>query len=163
MNKYTNQPQRYTNETETKTEKLPNGIRVLIALGITALAAITISAGLSTSHSIRGSDNPEKFGKLNGAITDVVLENGARLRHDPTTGDNDSNLIEILDADKPLTIETPDGAYVDEGDPSANGAYYGIKSEDLEKAIPGFDAQGDNDGVIWINTQKATPEYEDKK
>lgn len=162
-------PQNKYIPTETNPERRPIiSKEQLIKIGKTALALLGIFVVVESFASIvdsnHGVKDPNQVGHIDTKIADVMLYDGARIRFDPNTGSSDNlNIVEELKTDQPVKVETPAGAYVTDDDRSPNGVYYGVKVEDIKKVDPDFNAHGDNDGVVWINQQKATAEETTKE
>ena len=113
-----------------------------IALGV--VAATALYTGLNETRG--GSNDPGRFEHTTN-VTSVHLSEGGNVRYDPYV-DTDTPPIETLSQD--MTITTPDGTY--QHAEFHNGNWIGVKATD----IPNFDAQGDKDGIVWINEQTAT-------
>lgn len=145
-----------------KVVRLLGNTAVRNTLGIILAVGITIGASAELNHMSHGSDSPEKFGQNNPSIGSVIIEDEAPFRYDPAAGTGENNnLIQEFNTENPKKIYTPNGVYIKKDE--INGDFYGIKSQDLEKAIPGFDDKGDNDDTVWVNSQKATLEDINKK
>lgn len=75
-------------------------------------------------------------------VTSVQLDQGARIRHAPTT----ANEPPITELEAPMTVLTPNG--VDTHTEFHNGTWIGIDSDSI--------GVEDDDGKVWINSQKIT-------
>lgn len=75
-------------------------------------------------------------------VTSVQLDEGARIRHAPTT----ANEPPITELEAPMTILTPNG--VDTHTEFHNGTWISIDAASL--------GVSDGDGKLWINSQKIT-------
>lgn len=120
----------------SKTLKVAGGIAVIAAGSLLAIDAYT-------SANADPKDAP--FKHLEN-VTSVQLDEGARIRHAPTA-DNEPP-IAVLESS--LAVETPDG--VEMKTEFRNGTWFGVKATD----IPNFDSHFDDDGIVWINEQKAS-------
>jgi len=138
-------------------------------LGMKILALIaTIGVSISGCSLIkgmdRGSENPEKYGKLDPSVTQVLIEGGANLRFDPYYAGDGSNLIRQLNDEESFTVETPDGVYLTNQDEySRDGIWVGVKAEDIKNSNPDIDIKNDKDDIIWINEQKSKIIKEENK
>jgi hypothetical protein len=148
------------------------------ALAVIAAAGIFFGAVKMIDQDKGGSDSPEKMGYLDSSIKAVELyvpEDATKheilLRGGSYIGEGENNnVVKKMNAEPgfKLRINTPDGAYIsgDKNDykyKDPNGAYYGIKLDDLEKSVPDLEDIKDNDGVLWVNVQRANIIREDKK
>ena len=111
------------------------------ALGALAIAGIASLKGLEG-----GSNDPSRFAHDTN-VTQVHFDEGANIRYDPLV---DSDTPPITTLDKSITIDTPNGAYSQQE--FHNGEWIGVDAAN----IPGFDAKGDKDGIVWVNEQKAS-------
>lgn len=116
----------------------------LATTAVSALAITGLAIGLKSLEG--GSNNPSRFDH-NTNVTQVHFDEGANVRYDPNV---DSDTAPITTLDKSIDITTPSGDYgLDE---MHNGHWVGVDAAN----IPGFDAKGDKDGIVWVNEQKAS-------
>ena len=152
------------NQHEAGADKKTPGI-VKVAIGL--LAAGATVAGYNVLSSEKDYSNETN----NPEITHVDISfNGTNLRSSPNVGGQydpiDNTLVELqvdkqfVNSPDTLPVETTEGVYVHHDN---NGEWYGIRLKDLEDSI--FDEEmrsklnEDNDGIIWVNDDRATPGY----
>ncbi|HEY1085140.1 MAG TPA: hypothetical protein VGE34_00255 [Candidatus Saccharimonadales bacterium] len=103
---------------------------------------------------------PER-GELNENITSVKLDSGANVRETPSKIDVDGgtrgNLLTQLP--ESIVVDTEGGVHTHDDN---NGTWYSVSVEELsEKVDPetAKELKKDDDGQVWINDDRATPEY----
>lgn len=107
--------------------------------------------GLSTMEG--GNANGAERGEVDQSIYSLTLSPDANLRHDPNTGDVNTNTL-IGQPGEETVVVSEDGIRV--LDDTNNGTWYGIESSKLAEAIPSFNNGNDKDGIIWVNEQGVT-------
>ena len=116
---------------------------------IVSLGALAVAAALLAHNALDGgSENPTKFGEIDHGITEVTINPGANINHDPFVSDADNNNL-VTTAHHELVIETPEGAYLREN--TNNGDWAGLTLAQIQEADPTFVSDGDKDNVFWVN------------
>lgn len=94
-------------------------------------------------------------------IIALSLAEGARVRSEPAvTKETNSNILEEIE--KPVEIPADEGMVVSH---DVNGDWFGFPAEDLKESLKrvdpdlDFDPKADSDGYVWVNEQRATPQY----
>lgn len=118
-----------------------------------------IGLGAAACGGAEGGDDYEK----NPNVTSVTIHEGANIRSEPHKADSDEgpgNKLATLE--KPATLKTPDGVTTSE---DRNGVWVQLPAKDvagiLDSQGQGGAAkrvEGDEDGKVWVNWQKATTE-----
>ncbi len=112
------------------------------------LAGATVAFGVATLNSIAGGAelSPEKY-ETDTTIRSLTLSPGADILHNPF---NEEDLTSIAQPDAAaVTIETPDGVHVYEGEGTNNDIWYGVEPH----KIPNLPVNNDKDNIVWINEQ----------
>lgn len=112
------------------------------AIPLIAVGAISTLSGCGEG----GSNNPERFGEPSD-YSSVTLEDGATVRSDPavinTRDGRSSNILTTLEG----TTEASGPVYTFRNE---DGKWYGVPQQEV-----GVD--NDNDGIVWVNEQRAEP------
>jgi hypothetical protein len=130
------------------------GIGLLLVVGAIS-APFAVSA---LNHLNGGSDNPAKFGEIDHSVTEISIDAGANIYHDPYKSVD--NVIETV-PDHTLVVETPEGSYHRihgenaAGDPNPSVDWYAVTVDQIKKVDPAFDSRGDNDGYVWVPVSDA--------
>lgn len=136
-----------------------------LGIGIAA-SSLVLGTAMHMAHA-SNKEQPSYAGDI-ASISDIQIENGARLRQDPKINDDraqgTSNLLSQIDFGRdlprqykiPVELDPSDTVYVHvtaEGDD-----WVGLPAETLAKTLPGSaDAlRKDNDGIVWVNHQKVS-------
>jgi hypothetical protein len=139
---------------KTTKEKLLLAVPTVLLLGAQACGASEAGAG-----SAEGAQQNEH-------ISRITVHQGANIRENPdrVVDSVDGDLTLIGQTKKPLTIETIHGTKVVE---NVDGTWYAVPAKDVAEIL---DEQGqdgladkvgkDKDGQVWVNKQRATPEYD---
>jgi hypothetical protein len=137
-------------------EKLIRRIGLGLLLVVGAISAPFAVSALN--HLNGGSDNPAKFGEIDHSVTEISIDAGANIYHDPYKSVD--NVIETV-PDHTLVVETPEGSYHRihgenaAGDPNPSVDWYAVTVDQIKKVDPAFDSRGDNDGYVWVPVSDA--------
>lgn len=117
-----------------------NSREKLSSTALVATIGATAVAGCSQADYDRFEDDFTE-----GSFT-LVIEEGGRIRENPYVGSSPESDTLINELEEETQVVLGDGVYITENN---NGEWYGIPVDALDKTID------DDDGLIWVNEQKA--------
>ena len=131
-------------------------LRRRAALALIAVASFTagVNAGAKENNPRPVKPDQNTLSRIDPSIESVTIEKGAKLRENPAVTDAEAGLGNILDkADKQIKIKA-DNDIATSFD--VNGEWFGVPAESIKRIDPDLKVEGDSDGYVWINEQKAT-------
>lgn len=139
-------------QSETARERRRFAKNALILGGVA-----TIATGLLVHQSGEAQAGHTYEGNINPDIASIEIYEGANIRSDPNVGNQEmSNRLDTINLGDMVAgaiVTTPDGAYVTRDE---NGAWFGVRAEDIPAVLKVENLDKDKDGIVWINAQRAS-------
>lgn len=140
--------------------------RITLGVGTVALAVATTGVLISQNPAETGRSHPVyELGDSNPYISSLTIDEGARLRQDPFVVEDAAGWTNLIGTtDEVVTVNIISGVdkiyVVRNVSGDRTGDWYGITAASLsDLELPDYD---DSDGILWVNEQKASVEYEDQ-